>query len=57
MSLGQEYFDRALVFASAAVQAAEGGSGKDEVSQSVREKNERRSNRAKEGIAGRRESS
>ncbi|TEB13965.1 hypothetical protein FA13DRAFT_1748169 [Coprinellus micaceus] len=48
MSLGQEYFDRAF---------AEGGSGKDEVSQSVREKNERRINRAKEGIAGRRESS
>lgn len=51
MSLGQEYFDRALVFASSALKIAEGCQGKDAVETTVLEKNERRVRRAEEGIA------
>lgn len=55
MSLGQGYFDRALVFASAAVRSAERCAGKDDVGQSVIEKNERRVRRAEDGIKRQRE--
>ncbi|TEB13593.1 hypothetical protein FA13DRAFT_1805737 [Coprinellus micaceus] len=50
MSLGQGYFDRALVFTSAAVRLAERCAGKDDVGQSVIEKNKRRVTRAEDGI-------
>ncbi|KAJ3521680.1 hypothetical protein NMY22_g12215 [Coprinellus aureogranulatus] len=54
MSLNLQYFDRALVFASAAVKVAERCSGEDRVDQKVREKNERRVKRAEEGISRKR---
>ena len=55
MSLGLQYFDRALVFAAKAVQVAGTCSGLDEVDQKVREKNERRVKRAEECVATQRD--
>jgi hypothetical protein len=48
MALGGDYWDRALVFASAAVKLAGEGSSQD-VGEAVREKNKRRVERARSG--------
>lgn len=51
MALGQEYFDRALVFASASVNIAEKLSAGDAVDAALLNKNKRRVRRAKDGIS------
>lgn len=50
MSLGQAYFDRALVFSSAAVKYEARCSGRDEIETSLAQKNVRRVRRAKEKL-------